>query len=76
MDCPNDRYVADEAICQAVVGMLAKVGIKVNLNSQPKAKYFAKVLAASYRHLVLPARLDARLVRQLEHPVQHVWLPE
>ena len=24
MDCPNDRYVNDEAICQAVVSMLAK----------------------------------------------------
>ena len=23
MDCPNDRYVNDEAICQAVVAMLA-----------------------------------------------------
>lgn len=44
MDCPNDRYVNDEAICQAVTAMLAKVGIKVNLNAQPKAKYFAKVL--------------------------------
>ncbi len=46
MDCPNDRYVNDEAICQAVVAMLAKVGIKVNLNAQPKAQYFAKVLAS------------------------------
>ena len=45
MDCPNDRYVNDEAICQAVVAMLAKVGIKVNLLAQPKAKYFPKVLA-------------------------------
>ncbi len=45
MDCPNDRYVNDEAICQAVTAMLAKVGIKVNLNAQPKALYFAKVLA-------------------------------
>jgi peptide/nickel transport system substrate-binding protein len=45
MDCPNDRYVNDEAICQAVVGMLARVGVKVNLLAQPKAKYFAKVLA-------------------------------
>jgi peptide/nickel transport system substrate-binding protein len=25
MDCPNDRYVNDEKICQAVVGMLARV---------------------------------------------------
>lgn len=45
MDCPNDRYVNDEQICQAVVSMLAKIGVKVNLNAQPKAKYFAKVLA-------------------------------
>ncbi|MGL4976161.1 MAG: ABC transporter substrate-binding protein [Bosea sp. (in: a-proteobacteria)] len=44
MDCPNDRYVNDEPICQAVVGMLARAGIKINLNAQPKAQYFAKVL--------------------------------
>jgi peptide/nickel transport system substrate-binding protein len=45
MDCPNDRYVNDEAICQATVSMLARIGVKVNLNAQPKAQYFAKVLA-------------------------------
>ncbi|WP_295813061.1 ABC transporter substrate-binding protein [uncultured Nitratireductor sp.] len=45
MDCPNDRYVNDEAICQAVVSMLARIGITVDLNAQPKAQYFAKVLA-------------------------------
>ena len=44
MDCPNDRYVNDEAICQAVAAMLARVGVKVNLNAQPKAKYFARIL--------------------------------
>ncbi|MGM4928908.1 ABC transporter substrate-binding protein [Tardiphaga sp. 215_C5_N2_1] len=43
MDCPNDRYVNDAAICQAVVGMLARIGVKVILNAQPKALYFAKV---------------------------------
>jgi peptide/nickel transport system substrate-binding protein len=46
MDCPNDRYVNDAAICQAVVGMLARVGVKVNLMAQPKALYFAKILKA------------------------------
>ncbi len=46
MDCPNDRYVNDEAICQAIAAMLARVGIKIKLNSQPKAKYFAKVTAS------------------------------
>lgn len=44
MDCPNDRYVNDAQICQAAVGMLARIGVKVNLNAQPKAQYFAKVL--------------------------------
>jgi peptide/nickel transport system substrate-binding protein len=44
MDCPNDRYVNDSEICQAVVGMLARVGIKVDLLAQPKALYFAKIL--------------------------------
>jgi peptide/nickel transport system substrate-binding protein len=47
MDCPNDRYVNDEAICQAVVAMLAKIGVTVDLNAQPKAKYFAKVLQSN-----------------------------
>jgi peptide/nickel transport system substrate-binding protein len=28
--------------------MLARIGVKVNLNAQPKAKYFAKVLAPAY----------------------------
>jgi peptide/nickel transport system substrate-binding protein len=46
MDCPNDRYVNDAAICQAVVGMLARIGVKVNLLAQPKQQYFAKVLKA------------------------------
>src|SRR6478752_10877774 len=46
MDCPNDRYVNDEAICQAVTAMLARIGVKVNLLAQPKSKYFAKVLQA------------------------------
>jgi len=45
MDCPNNRYVNDEQICLAAVSMLAKVGIKVNLLAQPKAKYFGKILA-------------------------------
>ena len=45
MDCPNDRYVNDERICQAVAAMLAKINVKVDLLAQTKSKYFAKVLA-------------------------------
>ena len=45
MDCPNDRYVNDERICQAVASMLARIGVKIDLLAQTKSKYFAKVLA-------------------------------
>src|SRR5690606_25774215 len=44
LDCPNDRYVNDEKICQAVASMLARIGIKIDLLAQTKSKYFAKVL--------------------------------
>ena len=40
LDCPNDRYINDEAICQAVVPMLAQIGVRVTLNSQPKSLHF------------------------------------
>ena len=48
MDCPNDRYVNDEAICQAIVAMLARINVKIDLLAQPKAKYFAKVLVSGH----------------------------
>jgi peptide/nickel transport system substrate-binding protein len=40
LHCPNDRYINDEGICQAVTGMLAKIGVKVNLVVQPKGPHF------------------------------------
>jgi len=45
MNCPNDRYVNDEAICQAVVGMLGRIGVTVNLLAEPRSVYFGRVLA-------------------------------
>ena len=65
LDCPNDRYVNDEAICQGIVAMLARIGVKANLNVQPKAKYFGKVTASGgydtsfYLLGWTPASLDA-----------------
>jgi peptide/nickel transport system substrate-binding protein len=45
MDCPNDRYVNDAAICQAVIAMLARIGVHITPIIQPRAQYFAKILA-------------------------------
>ena len=44
MNCPNDRYVNDGAICQAVAASLARAGIKVNLQAETKGTYFPKIL--------------------------------
>jgi len=41
LHCPNDRYLNDEAICTAAVGMLGQVGIEVDLVSQTKSIHFA-----------------------------------
>ena len=40
LHCPNDRYINDEAICQAFVGMLGRVGINANLVSQSRTLHF------------------------------------
>jgi peptide/nickel transport system substrate-binding protein len=40
LDCPNDRYINDEAICQATVGMLSQIGITVNLDAKTRAQHF------------------------------------
>jgi peptide/nickel transport system substrate-binding protein len=44
MNCPNDRYVNDAAICQAVAANLARIGVKVNLMTETKVTYFPKIL--------------------------------
>ena len=43
LDCPNNRYVNDERICVTLASMWAKLGLKVKVNSQPKAIIFNKL---------------------------------
>ena len=44
MNCPNDRYVNDSEICQAVAANLARIGVKINLEAETKVNYFPKIL--------------------------------
>ncbi len=63
MNCPNDRYVNDEQICQAVAAMLARIGVKVNLTAETKSKYFGKILARNTSFYMLgwtPDTYDAQ----------------
>jgi peptide/nickel transport system substrate-binding protein len=39
MVCPNDRYVNDQAVCLALVSMLAKVGIEVDMQAVPASRW-------------------------------------
>lgn len=45
LDCPGDRFVADEQICQAVAAMLSQAGIRATPNVQPSARFFPRLMA-------------------------------
>ena len=69
LDCPTDRYVMDAEICTALVPMLGRIGIRVALNVQPKARFFAEIGPPDYRtsfYLLgwTPASYDAHEVLQ------------
>jgi peptide/nickel transport system substrate-binding protein len=43
LDCPNDRYINDEAICRAAAGMLGEIGIRVTVAARPMREHFPMV---------------------------------
>jgi peptide/nickel transport system substrate-binding protein len=43
LDCPNDRYVNDAALCEAVAGQLGKAGLRITPNAVPKAVFFPQI---------------------------------
>ena len=50
MMAPNNRYVEDARVAEAVAAMLAKINIKVDLQTMPKAQYLAALRRARRRH--------------------------
>lgn len=65
--CPNDRYIADEAVCQAITGMLAQVGLDAQLNAMPVAQYWPALRAGEFDLYLLgwsPGTFDT------EHPIR------
>ena len=41
--CPNNRYINDERICQAVTAMWSKIGVTAKLRTQPLVTYFPMI---------------------------------
>ena len=67
LKCPNDRYLNDEAVCQAAVSMLAQVGIKAELDAMPVRGYWKELRADNFDMYLLgwsPGTFDA------EHPIR------
>lgn len=42
LDCPNNRYINDEEICNALANMWAQIGVKIKVVAMPRVVYFAK----------------------------------
>ena len=67
MNCPNDRYVNDSAICQAIAANLARIGVKINLQAETKVTYFPKILRRDTSFYLLgwtPSTVDSHDVMQ------------
>jgi len=43
LNCPNNRYVNDEAICIALAAMWKKIKVDVKLQAEPRATYFPRL---------------------------------
>ncbi len=67
LKCTNDRYLNDEAVCQAVVTMLAQVGIEAELEAVPVRTYWPRLREDDFDMYLLgwgSGTFDA------EHPVR------
>ena len=65
--CTNDRYINDEAVCQAIVGMLAQIGLEARLEAMPVRTYWTELRAGNFDMFLLgwsPGTFDA------EHPIR------
>lgn len=67
LKCPNNRYLNDEAVCQAVTSMLAQIGIDAQLEAMPVQNYWPELRADNFDMYLLgwsPGTFDA------EHPIR------
>lgn len=67
LQCPNDRYINDEAICKAAASMLSKVGLNAKLTSMPVRNYWPELREDKFDMYLLgwsPGTFDA------EHPIR------
>ncbi|MDW4500009.1 ABC transporter substrate-binding protein [Sulfitobacter sp. D35] len=67
LKCPNNRYLNDEAVCQAVTAMLAQAGMRATLDAMPVQNYWPELREGNFDMYLLgwsPGTFDA------EHPIR------
>jgi len=67
LKCPNDRYLNDEAVCQAIVSMLAQIDLDAQLEAMPVRNYWPELREDNFDMYLLgwsPGTFDA------EHPIR------
>jgi len=67
LQCPNDRYINDEAICKAAASMFAKIGLTATLTTMPVRNYWPELREDKFDMYLLgwsPGTFDA------EHPLR------
>ena len=69
MNCPNDRYVNDERICQTVAANLSKIGVKINLEAETKGTYFPKILSRNTSFYMLGWTASTVDVHNVLYPI-------
>lgn len=65
--CTNDRYLNDEAVCQAITGMLQRAGLDARLETMPVRNYWTELREGNFDMFLLgwsPGTFDA------EHPIR------
>lgn len=67
LKCTNDRYINDEAVCRALASMLARVGLRAELDVMPVRTYWDELRGGRFDMYLLgwsPGTFDA------EHPIR------
>jgi peptide/nickel transport system substrate-binding protein len=53
LHAPNDRYLNDQQVAQAVAQMLARIGIQTKVETMPASMYFGKARAGEFSFALL-----------------------
>ncbi len=73
LDCTNDRYVNDQSICVALVGMLGRIGVRLKVQARSKNLHFPKVMKNDTSFYIYGWGGGTLDPQTLMDPILHGW---